>query len=52
MPVNVKPDLDGNLLIDAANKAHVIDPDKPVVALTYTSHFATCPDAKDWRKKK
>lgn len=52
MPINEKPDLDGNLLIDGDNKAHVIDPDKPVATLTYTSHFATCPEASSWRKKK
>jgi len=52
MPVNEKPDLDGNLMIDAEGKAHVIDPKKPVATLTYTSHFATCPEAAQWKKKK
>jgi hypothetical protein len=51
MPVNLEPDLDGNLMIDAENKAHVIDPSKPVATLTYTSHFKTCPQAAQWKKK-
>lgn len=56
MPVDAKPTVDGNIALIVG------DPREAPVArvvlhcepgeLLYTSHFATCPDAKAWKRPK
>jgi hypothetical protein len=59
MPVDAEPVDTGNILVDLAQAVGVViptgalpgiredTPDEPL----YQSHFATCPDASDWRRK-
>lgn len=48
MPLDAQPSPKGNLVIvgDVAYKAGPTDINKPL----YLSHFATCPQAGNWRK--
>ena len=57
LPLDVEPVADGNLVIVAG----VVAPYIPELNATmssgaprprYVSHFATCPQADDWRKKR
>ena len=52
MPLDADPVPDGNLLLDAEGKIHVLTADAATVpgVKRYVSHFATCPQADDWRK--
>jgi hypothetical protein len=59
MPVDAEPAADGNVIVDlAAGRGVVIPtgalpgiredtPDEPL----YKSHFATCPQASEWRRR-
>jgi hypothetical protein len=54
MPLDAEPTVDGNIILDAMGKAYVVDADEyvnPKVA-RYTSHFATCPSADEFRKSR
>lgn len=60
MPVDAEPASDGNVLADLAAGAGVVlsaamvaevrdgTPDEPL----YRSHFSTCPQADQWRRRK
>lgn len=51
MPLDEEPDCDGLMVLTAAGVAEFYDPDRHEGALRRTSHFATCVDAKRWRKR-
>ena len=48
MPLDPSPVLGGNVLLDG-NRATVVAPDES--RLGYVSHFATCPNAREHRRK-
>lgn len=57
MPVDAEPTLDGNLELGVANAPtlgvvylSLEQRDRPATRPRYTSHFATCPNAKKHRK--
>ena len=51
-PIDVDPVPDGNVLVDDVYGERVYRVVRaPRGALLRTSHFATCPDANEWRKK-
>jgi hypothetical protein len=50
LPIDPDPVDDGNLVLeerDGGTYATVVEPGKG----THRSHFATCPDAKTWRRR-
>jgi hypothetical protein len=52
MPLDAEPADDGTILVDADRGYGIV---VPVASLPgrplYRSHFATCPQAGEWRKK-
>lgn len=52
MPLDAAPTLDGNvaMLEGGASRAYGLE-DHAAQAKRYTSHFATCPHADQWRKR-
>jgi hypothetical protein len=60
MPIDAEPHADGNVLADLVTRRGIVlsagslevvridTPDEPL----YRSHFATCPDADAWRRKR
>jgi hypothetical protein len=48
-PINATPDPAGNIVIDVKLGVYKIVPRQGRVGLLYTSHFATCPAAPEWR---
>jgi hypothetical protein len=51
IPLDATPTADGNLLlVDGVARAPEVTDDVPF--LQYKSHFATCPDAESFRRKK
>lgn len=56
MPVDEDPTPDGNIAVDELGVAHVLTTNDLVMARMmgeplYKSHFATCGQANDWRRK-
>lgn len=51
MPLDAMPALDGNLEL-RGNVAVFVTPDANAVESRYKSHFATCPNASQHRKRK
>lgn len=55
VPVDVEPRSDGNIIIegdpsDDNGVAKYIEADNPYTGPRYVSHFATCPQAKTWKR--
>lgn len=59
IPLDADPTDDGNLIVvrhrwDGPDRTipivHVVDEDAGTDGLRFRSHFATCPDAKSWRR--
>jgi hypothetical protein len=50
MPIDAVPTPSGNLVIDGHKVRAATEDEKVVPHLLYTSHFATCPDARQHRK--
>lgn len=56
IPIDLDPVPDGNILLDDSDRiltAKVLPPGDERIESeeTYTSHFATCPDGDQWRKR-
>jgi len=56
IPINTGPTPDGNLLVEVNGNrliATVLPPGDERIAQenTYTTHFATCPDGDQWRRR-
>lgn len=53
MPIDALPAKDGNVLVDTeTGEATVLGrPEDYAHLVRYKSHFATCPQAKTWRRK-
>jgi hypothetical protein len=51
MPLDAKPTSKGNLVFVGGVARTVTDEDRRLHRETYTSHFSTCADAGDWRKR-
>lgn len=55
MPVDAEPADDGNILVDLAALVGVVIPATGLLEIPdepfYLSHFATCPQANQWRRK-
>jgi len=49
MPLDAEPCDDGNVIVDNSGRGHVMDGGHWTPR--FKSHFATCPEAKRWRKK-
>lgn len=52
MPVDVAPVVDGNLVIEREGptpEVRYLAADEETEKDRYVSHFATCPQAKEWR---
>ena len=53
MPLDYAPVLDGNfVLVDPRTAVMVGNEEVPIGCSRYRSHFASCPDAKGWRRKR
>ena len=56
IPVDVEPTADGNLVVNGAGEVQALGPLEllalPPGTVRRTSHFATCPDAEQWRGRK
>lgn len=55
IPINAEPSIDGNVIIREGNnsgKSYAKVTKKEDPEAIYVSHFATCGQAKKWRKKK
>jgi len=54
MPLDAEPDPEGLFYLERGDVTTVgpMDPTLYPNRKRYTSHFATCPDAEDWRKGK
>lgn len=58
MPLNPMPDPDGNCYVDRWDQGMpvvVVAVNSAIpgaIPIRYTSHFATCPQADKWRKKR
>jgi hypothetical protein len=56
LPLDVGPADDGNVVLSSAGKAMVLSPAaaeqaRQTGAKRYRTHFASCPNAKDWRRR-
>lgn len=52
MPMDAKPDPKGTFVIINGKARKVTVDDRRLFRETYTSHFATCAQADDWRKNR
>lgn len=52
MPVDPVHSATGNLAFNDRGKVEYVDPAGDDPRPRYLSHYATCPDAADWRKAK
>jgi len=52
MPIDVEPVSDGNVVVDEAGAARVLGKDEAHDGPRFKSHFASCPQAGAWRRKK
>lgn len=50
IPLDVEPHPEGNVELNDAGKA-IVHPQAPLAGTLYRSHFVTCPNADEWRKK-
>lgn len=52
VPIDAKPTKDGRLALVNGKVHHWAEPvDGPLHRERWTAHFATCPDAGDWRSR-
>jgi hypothetical protein len=52
IPVDAEPAERGNVVFIDDGRVHVLRKDEPTTARRYVSHFATCPNAKQHRRKR
>lgn len=50
MPLDVEPSPKGNMVLVAGKTWVATDEDRRLKRPTFTSHFATCPEADQWRR--
>lgn len=53
IPIDSEPRKDGNIFISNESAVYITanSPESEATTPRYVSHFATCPQSKDWRKK-
>lgn len=51
MPIDQRPDPNGNIVLDENNVAAVMAPAEARGRRRFTSHFATCPNANQHRRR-
>lgn len=49
-PIDIAPVAHGNVILIPGNR-YALDPRGAARTLHYISHYATCPQAPEWRKK-
>lgn len=52
MPLDAVPYLGGNVRLVDGWRAEVVGPLEAMDVELYGSHFATCPQAKEWRRRR
>jgi len=50
-PIDAEPSPRGNLVLIGGKVRFATDEDRALHRPLYTSHFATCPSADEWRKR-